>query len=99
MTTAHALQSIEPRGTLFVKPGEKVYAGMVIGEHSKDNDLEVNPVKAKQVSNIRSVSKDENVKLTPPRGMSLEQILAFVQDDEIVEVTPKSIRVRKNKRK
>jgi GTP-binding protein len=80
---------------LFVAPGEKVYAGMIIGEHSRPSDLDVNPLKAKQLTNIRAAGRDDNVLLTPPRAMSLEQALAYIADDELVEVTPKSIRLRK----
>lgn len=77
--TTHAIAALEPRGTLFIKPGDKVYAGMVVGEHSKEMDLEVNPVKLKQLTNIRAVSKDDFVKLTPPRSLSLEQTLSYIQ--------------------
>ncbi len=94
-TVAYALWYLEERGVLFVNPGTDVYEGMIIGEHSRDNDLEVNPLKAKQLTNIRTTSKDEAVRLTPPRQMSLEQALAYIEDDELVEVTPKTIRLRK----
>jgi GTP-binding protein len=92
---AYALWNLEDRGPMFVVPGAAVYEGMIIGEHTRDNDLEVNPLKAKQLTNIRTTSKDEAVRLTPPRLMSLEQAIAYIQDDELVEVTPKSIRLRK----
>jgi len=92
---AYALWYLEERGSLFINPGAEVYEGMIIGEHSRDNDLEVNPLKAKQLTNIRTTSKDEAVRLTPPRQMSLEQALAYIEDDELVEVTPKTIRLRK----
>ncbi|MDX2050332.1 MAG: translational GTPase TypA [Rickettsiaceae bacterium] len=92
---AYALWNLEERGKMFVKPGEKVYKGMIIGEHNRDNDLEVNPLKAKQLSNVRAAGKDEAIKLTPPVIMSLEQAIAYIQDDERVEVTPESIRLRK----
>jgi GTP-binding protein len=92
---AYALWYLEERGALFIHPGAEVYEGMIIGEHSRDNDLEVNPLKAKQLTNIRTTSKDEAVRLTPPRQMSLEQALAYIEDDELVEVTPKTIRLRK----
>jgi GTP-binding protein len=92
---AYALWYLEERGALFIHPGADVYEGMIIGEHSRDNDLEVNPLKAKQLTNIRTTSKDEAVRLTPPRQMSLEQALAYIEDDELVEVTPKTIRLRK----
>lgn len=92
---AYALWNLEERGTLFVNPGDKVYQGMIIGENSRDNDLEVNPLKAKQLTNIRASGKDEAIRLTPPRTMTLEQAISYIQDDERVEVTPKSIRLRK----
>jgi GTP-binding protein len=94
-TVAYGLWYLEERGPLFLGPGTKVYEGMIIGEHSRGNDLEVNPLKAKQLTNIRTTSKDEAVRLTPPRRMSLEQAIAYIADDELVEVTPKSIRLRK----
>jgi GTP-binding protein len=101
---AYALWYLEERGPMFITPGTQVYEGMIIGEHTRDNDLEVNPLRSKQLTNIRTTSKDEAVRLTPPRQMTLEQAIAYVQDDEQVEVTPKSIRLRKavldpNKRK
>lgn len=92
---AYALWLLEERGVMLINPGVPVYRGMIIGEHNRDNDLEVNPMKSKQLSNIRTTSKDEAVRLTPPRLMSLEQAIAYIQDDERVEVTPKSIRLRK----
>ena len=92
---AYALWNIEERGPLFIGHGAKVYEGMVIGEHSRGNDLDVNPLKGKQLTNIRAAGKDEAVRLTPPRKMSLEQAIAYIEDDELVEVTPKSIRLRK----
>jgi len=92
---AYALWNLEERGFMFVTPGTQVYQGMIIGEHSRGNDLEVNPLKAKQLTNIRAAGKDEAVRLTPPRAMSLEQAIAYIADDELVEVTPKSIRLRK----
>ena len=90
-----ALWNLEERGEIFIHPGNPVYEGMIIGEHSRGNDLEVNPMKAKQLTNIRAAGKDEAVRLTPPRVRSLEQALAYIADDELVEVTPKSIRLRK----
>ena len=101
---AYALWYLEERGPMFITPGTQVYEGMIIGEHTRDNDLEVNPLRSKQLTNIRTTSKDEAVRLTPPRQMTLEQAIAYVQDDEQVEVTPNSIRLRKavldpNKRK
>jgi GTP-binding protein len=92
---AYALWNLEERGTIFISPGTAVYEGMIIGEHSRGNDLEVNPLKAKQLTNIRAAGKDENVRLTPPRLMSLEQALAYISEDELVEITPKSMRLRK----
>ncbi|EKE10319.1 MAG: hypothetical protein ACD_16C00054G0015 [uncultured bacterium] len=92
---AYALWNLEDRGPMFINPGMLVYAGMIIGEHTRDNDLEVNPLKAKQLTNIRAAGKDEAVRLTPPRLMSLEQAITYIEDDELVEVTPKSIRLRK----
>jgi GTP-binding protein len=94
-TVAYALWNIEERGFLVVNPGELTYQGMIIGEHSRDNDLEVNPLKGKQLTNIRTTAKDEAVRLTPPRILSLEQAIAYVEDDELVEVTPTAIRLRK----
>ncbi|MEO0400289.1 MAG: translational GTPase TypA [Pseudomonadota bacterium] len=91
----YALWNLEERGVLFVNPGEPVYQGMIIGENAKDDDLDVNPLRAKQLTNIRAAGKDDAVKLTPPRRMSLEQAIAYVDDDELVEVTPQSIRLRK----
>jgi GTP-binding protein len=92
---AYALWNLEERGAMFVSPGEAVYPGMIIGVHSRDNDLDVNPVKGKQLTNIRTTSKDEAVRLTPPIQMSLEEAIAYIADDELVEVTPKAIRLRK----
>jgi GTP-binding protein len=92
---AYALFNLQDRGRLFVDPGDAVYEGMVIGIHSRNNDLVVNPLKAKQLTNIRAAGSDENILLTPPIRMSLEQALEFIDDDELVEVTPKGIRLRK----
>jgi GTP-binding protein len=92
---AYALNALEERGTLFVSPGEMLYEGMVIGENAKPQDLEVNPLKSKQLTNFRASGKDEGIRLTPPRRMSLEQAIAYIEDDELVEVTPKAIRIRK----
>ena len=80
---------------MFVGGGEKTYQGMIIGENSRADDLDVNPMKAKALNNIRACGKDEAVRLTPPRRMTLEQAIAYIEDDELVEVTPKSIRLRK----
>jgi GTP-binding protein len=93
---AYALNMLEERGVLFISPGDKLYEGMVIGENAKPQDLEVNPLKSKQLTNFRaSGPKDESIRLTPPRRMTLEQAIAYIQDDELVEVTPKNIRIRK----
>ena len=91
----YALFNLQERGRLFLGHGEEVYEGMIIGIHSRDNDLVVNPLKAKQLTNIRAAGSDENIILTPPIRMSLEQALEFIDDDELVEVTPHSIRLRK----
>ncbi len=92
---AYALFNLEDRGRMFVAPGERLYEGMVIGIHSRDNDLVVNPVKGKKLTNVRAAGKDENVLLTPPIQLTLESAIEFIEDDELVEVTPKSIRLRK----
>ncbi|WNO54314.1 translational GTPase TypA [Stakelama saccharophila] len=92
---AYSLNSLEDRGVLMVGAGEVLYEGMIIGENAKPDDLEVNPMKAKQLTNIRSSGKDDAIRLTPPRRMTLEQAIAYIDDDELVEVTPKSIRLRK----
>jgi GTP-binding protein len=91
----YALFNLEPRGQMFVGPGETVYEGMIVGEHNRDNDLDVNPCKTKKLSNMRASGRDENVILTPHRTMTLEMAINFVRDDELVEITPKSIRMRK----
>lgn len=91
----YALWKLEDRGPMFIEPGVDVYAGMIIGEHTKSNDIEVNPVKTKHLTNIRAAGKDDNVMLTPPKKMSLEEALAYIQEDELVEVTPKTFRLRK----
>ena len=92
---AYALFNLQDRGRLFIGHGDEVYEGMVIGIHSRDNDLTVNPLKAKQLTNIRAAGSDENLILTPPIRNTLEQALEFIDDDELVEVTPKSVRIRK----
>jgi GTP-binding protein len=92
---AYALWNLEDRGPMMIEPGWKVYNGMIVGEHTRDNDLVINVLKGKQLTNIRTTSKDEAVRLTPPIKMPLEKALAYIQDDELVEVTPKSIRLRK----
>ena len=92
---AYALWNLEDRGPMVIDPGVKVYQGMIIGIHSRDNDLEVNVLKGKKLTNIRAAGKDEAVRLTPPIRMTLEKALAWIEEDELVEVTPKSIRLRK----
>ena len=92
---AYAMWNLEARGPMMIEPGVKVYAGMIVGEHTRGNDLEVNVLKGKKLTNIRTHSKDEAVRLTPPIKMTLEKALAYIEDDELVEVTPKSIRLRK----
>ncbi|MEE9552124.1 MAG: translational GTPase TypA [Gammaproteobacteria bacterium] len=92
---AFALFNLQERGRMLINPGEEVYEGVIVGIHSRNNDLVVNPLKAKQLTNIRAAGSDENILLTPPIKMSLEQALEFIDDDELVEVTPKSIRLRK----
>ncbi len=92
---AYALFNLEDRGPMMIDPGTRVYRGMIVGEHTRENDLEVNVLKGKKLTNIRTTSKDEAVRLTPPMRMILERSLAYIQDDELVEVTPKSIRLRK----
>ncbi|MCF8505796.1 MAG: translational GTPase TypA [Caulobacter sp.] len=94
-TAAYALWNLEDRGTMFVGGGEKTYEGMIIGENARTDDLDVNPMKAKQLTNVRASGKDEAIRLTPPRRPTLEQAIAYIQEDELVEVTPKNIRLRK----
>ncbi|MDX5394249.1 MAG: translational GTPase TypA, partial [Caulobacteraceae bacterium] len=94
-TAAYALWNLEERGVMFVGAGEKTYQGMIIGENSRSDDLDVNPMKAKQLTNVRASGKDESIRLTPPRRMTLEQAIAYIEDDELVEVTPQNIRLRK----
>ena len=92
---AYALFNLQERGRLFITPGDEIYEGQVIGIHSRANDLVVNPLKAKQLTNIRAAGRDENVLLNPPLSLSLEQALEFIEDDELMEVTPAHIRIRK----
>jgi GTP-binding protein len=91
----YALWYLQERGTLFVNPGDKVYVGLILGEHSRGSDLDVNPIKEKKLTNIRAAGKDEAMLLIPPRRMSLEQAIAYIEDDELVEVTPGAVRLRK----
>jgi GTP-binding protein len=92
---AYALWKLEDRGRMFVSPGDKLYEGMVIGIHSRDNDLVVNPIKGKQLTNVRASGTDEAVRLTPPIRLTLESAVEFIDDDELVEITPLSVRIRK----
>ena len=94
-SVAYALWNLEERGRMFIGPQVEVYQGMIIGEHSRDNDLEVNPLKGKKLTNVRASGSDEAVRLTPPVQFSLEEAIAYIDDDELVEVTPNSIRLRK----
>jgi GTP-binding protein len=91
----YALFNLEPRGTLFVHPGDPVYEGMIVGEHNRENDLNVNPCKTKKLTNMRAAGRDENVILTPPHIMNLEAAITFIKSDELVEITPRAIRMRK----
>ena len=91
----YALWYLQERGTLFVDPGDKVYVGLILGEHSRESDLDVNPIKEKKLTNVRASGKDEAMLLIPPRRMSLEQAIAYIEDDELVEVTPSAVRLRK----
>jgi GTP-binding protein len=94
-TTGHAIWNLQERGEMFVEPGTEVYEGMIVGENSRDSDLNVNIVKEKKLTNMRASSADEAIRLVPPRLLNLEQAIEFIRDDELVEVTPKSIRLRK----
>mmetsp|Transcript_23864 Transcript_23864/g.36162 ORF Transcript_23864/g.36162 Transcript_23864/m.36162 type:complete len:810 (-) Transcript_23864:780-3209(-) len=94
--TLFALESLQARGTLFVAPGEMVYPGMVIGENAKSGDLEVNPVRAKATNNMRTQAKDEKLYLTPPKKFSIEELIGYMSEDEVIEVTPQSVRLRKS---
>ena len=95
MAIPYALFNLEPRGRLFVIPGDPVYEGMVVGEHNRENDIDVNPCKEKKLTNMRASGKDENVILTSVIPMTLERAINFIREDELVEVTPSSIRLRK----
>jgi GTP-binding protein len=93
--TAYALDGLYDRGFFFIRPGDQIYEGQVVGEHCKDNDITVNPTKLKQLSNMRTTSKDEAARIRPAREMGLEACLEYIQDDELVEITPKTVRMRK----
>jgi GTP-binding protein len=94
-TTPYALFHLQPRGILFAGPGTSVYEGMIIGEHNRPNDLDVNATKEKKLTNIRAAGRDENIILTPPRPLTIETALDWIDQDELVEVTPDAVRVRK----
>src|SRR6202012_6245341 len=94
-TTAYALNGLQDRGVLFLTAGVEVYEGMVIGEHSRDNDLDVNVVREKKLTNMRASSADDAIRLVPYKALNLEQAIEFIAEDELVEVTPKSLRLRK----
>jgi GTP-binding protein len=93
--TAYALFNLQPRGKMFVRPGTEVYEGMVVGEHSRENDLDVNVLREKKLTNVRAAGKDEAIVLTSVQDFSLEQAIEFIDEDELVEVTPTAIRIRK----
>ena len=95
-TTGYGIYSLQDRGVMFIEPGEQVYEGMIVGENSRDNDIDINPCKQKHVSNMRTSSSDEAIRLTPPRILSLEQAIEYINNDEMVEVTPEHIRLRKS---
>ena len=92
---AYAIFNLQDRGVMFIGHQTKVYTGMVVGEHSRDNDLEINVIKGKQLTNVRASGTDEAVRLTPPRNMSLEEMMAYINEDELLEVTPNNLRLRK----
>jgi GTP-binding protein len=94
-TTGHAIWNLQERGDMFLGPGTEVYEGMIVGENARDTDLNVNIVKEKKLTNMRASSADEAIRLVPPRLLNLEQAIEFIRDDELVEVTPQSIRLRK----
>ena len=91
----YAIFNLQPRGIMFVQPGDAVYEGMVVGEHNRNNDLDINICRGKKLTNIRAAAKDENVILSPVVPMTLERAIEFIRDDELVEITPKSVRIRK----
>ena len=95
-TTGYGIFSLQDRGTMFISPGQAVYEGMIVGENAREMDIDINPCKAKHVSNMRTSSSDEAIRLTPPKILSLEQAIEYINQDELVEVTPDSIRLRKS---
>ena len=94
-TTGYGIYTLQDRGTMFISPGQQVYEGMIVGENSREMDIDINPCKQKHVSNMRTSSSDEAIRLVPPRILSLEQALEYINEDELVEVTPGNIRLRK----
>ena len=94
-TTGYGIFNLQDRGVMFIEPGQKVYEGMIVGENSREMDIDINPCKQKHQTNIRASNSDEAIRLVPPRIMSLEQAMEYINDDELVEVTPQSIRLRK----
>ena len=94
-TTGYGIYTLQDRGTMFISPGQQVYEGMIVGENSRELDIDINPCKKKNVSNMRTSSSDEAIRLVPPRILSLEQALEYINEDELVEVTPENIRLRK----
>jgi GTP-binding protein len=92
---AYALFNLEPRGRLFIVPGDPVYEGMIVGEHNRGQDIDVNPCKEKKLSNMRAAGKDDNVILSPIKPLTLEQAISFIRQDELVEITPRAVRMRK----
>jgi GTP-binding protein len=95
IATAYSLNAFAPRGTMFIEPGTEVYEGMIIGEHTRENDLVLNIVRGKKLTNVRAAGSDDSVKLTPARRFSLEQALEYIEDDELLEITPHNMRFRK----
>jgi GTP-binding protein len=95
VATGYALMGLEARGRFFIGPGADIYEGMIVGRSNDDNDVTINVVKAKKLTNMRAAGTDENVKLAPPDDLSLERAIEFIEDDELVEITPKAIRIRK----
>ncbi len=95
LQTGYALFNLQDRGIMFIGAGDKVYTGMIIGQNAKNNDLEVNIIKGKQLTNVRASGTDEAIRLTPPKKLTLEDMITYINDDELVEVTPKSLRLRK----
>jgi GTP-binding protein len=93
--TAYALDGLRDRGVMFAKPGDRVYEGMIVGEHCEQNDIAVNVCRAKKATNMRSATADKGIKLSPPRDLTLEMALEYIEDDELIEITPKTFRLRK----